>query len=1031
LFRARIPLLPTKDSHRGVFEWGAPTRSARIWSFSTWRLFALFLFAQSSWALDPSQPASSYLQTTFTVADGLPSNVVNAIAQTASGFLWLGTDDGLSKFNGRRFARVGFRGTAATPQGVVRSLAVSPEGDLWVGTDTGLARIPSSDLDHFDPSLVKFYHPGFGKRDEILCLRFGRDGVLWVGTRLGLFRWQDGRFQTVLADAWVSRMEEAPNGHLLVINGHDWSELDGLQEIPHVDVAARLGVKPNEIFHVVPDRSGALWFCTVAGVARKVGNTIVRVQPYSRVTRSGAFRAMEDAQGNIWVFTQGGLFRATASGLELLAAGMNAASVFSDRDGTLWVGRKGDGLVKFKDRSVQIFKPIPQMLNTRPMTVLSDRSGRLWVGSSCGGLSLFDGRGFKTYDEKDGLKNSCVNTIAEDADQSLWLGTGGGGLFRFKGAKFTQYDPRQGLPSIFVYSVTVSSDGSLWIGTEDGLSHMRDNSFRNYTTADGLASNRVVNAFEDREGGIWVATALGVDRMRDDRFVHVPSETLSLGHRSIGFAETSSGEIYVLGAPRGISRVQDRRLVNLNPELELLAMLQLGPNDVWLTGANGIFRFPASQLGWVPQEHEGAVDYEQFGPADGLVSAQSSPGVPNLAATPDGRLWVATAHGVAMLDLAHLQRTDRKPRVYVDEVTIGRNTQPAQRELVLAPGTYHIAVHFDTVELASPEKIRFQYRFDGVDSLWLDADATRSAVYTKIPIGNHLFHIRACNSYGVWDRIGSTYSINQSPYYFETLWFRSLSLASGLGLLAGAYFFRLGQMRHQMRIRLEERLDERERIARELHDTLLQSVQGLIFRFHAIAERLPEKEATRGEMEHTLDRANQVLAEGRDRVGSLRVFTETGADLAQLLAAAAKEIIQNSQMEFGIVVAGKPRPMNAIAREEAYWIGREALMNAVRHSQGRSIAIEITYAERELRLRIRDDGQGIDRSTLGAVGQQKHWGLVGMRERAQKIRSRLEVLSRADNGTEVDLDVPAAVAYKRSLNGSHEKPWYLFGGQRG
>jgi ligand-binding sensor domain-containing protein/signal transduction histidine kinase len=986
-------------------------------------LAALLLLAPYCWALNPSQPASSYLQTTFTVADGLPSNVVNAIVQTASGYLWLGTDDGLSRFNGRRFRRFSFRGSSSTPQGVVHALGISPEGDLWIGTDTGLARIRSGNLDYFNPSLVSFYHPGEGKSDEILCLHFGRDGVLWVGTRLGLFRWRGVGFEPILPEAWVSRMEETSSGHMLIITGGDWVELDGTKKLTYPDVARKLGVKPNEIFHVVPDQSGALWFCTVAGLARKVGETITRIQPFGGAKPSAVFRGMQDQQGNFWVFTQDGLFRATMTGLESLAPGMNAASVFSDTDGTLWVGRKGDGLVRIKDRSVRVFKPIPEMLNTRPTTVLSDREGRLWVGNTCGGLSLFEGRGFKTYKEQDGLKNSCVDALAEDADHNIWLGTGGGGLFRFRAGKFTQYEQPQGLPSSFVRSITISRDGSLWIGTDDGLSRMRNNSFRNYTKADGLASNRVINVFEDRDGGIWVATAEGVDRWSDERFMHITSDPPTLGSHHIGFGEAASGGIYVLGAPRGISRVQNRRLVGINAELDLLSMLQSEQGDVWLTGANGIFRFPSSEFGSIPQEHEAALDYEIFGPADGLASAQCSFGVPNMTTTPDGKLWVATAHGVAMIDLAHLPSKNRKPVVYVEDVTIERNTEPSRRELVLPPGTHHVVVHFDSIELASPEKIRFQYRLEGVDPVWLDADPTQSAVYTNIPMGSHVLHMRACNAYGVWDRIGATYPIDQEPYYYETLWFHSVSLASGLALLAGLYLFRLGQVRRQMRIRLEERLDERERIARELHDTLLQSVQGLILRFHAIAERLSDTEPNRAAMERTLDRANQVLAEGRDRVGSLRALADTNANLSQLFASAAPEIMQNSQMEFNLVVIGNPRRLHAVAREEAYWIGREAVMNAVRHSHGSKVEIEVTYSNRMLQLRIRDDGRGIDQKHLDA-GRERNWGLVGMRERARKIRSQMEVLSRVGAGMEIELVIPAGVAYRTDTSSNSPRRWW-------
>jgi signal transduction histidine kinase len=231
-----------------------------------------------------------------------------------------------------------------------------------------------------------------------------------------------------------------------------------------------------------------------------------------------------------------------------------------------------------------------------------------------------------------------------------------------------------------------------------------------------------------------------------------------------------------------------------------------------------------------------------------------------------------------------------------------------------------------------------------------------------------------------------------------------------------------------MRILLEERLDERERIARELHDTLLQSVQGLILRFHAITERLPATEPSRGSMEHTLDRANQVLAEGRDRVGSLRVLADTGGNLAQLFTTAAREIIHNGQMEFDVVIAGNPRQLNAVAREEAYWIGREALMNAVRHSKGKRVEIELIYSDKTLQLRIRDDGHGIDESSLSAV-PKKSWGLVGMRERARKIRSQLEILSRVGAGTEIELVVPAAVAYRRNSSGAPRSWWRSFGGR--
>jgi signal transduction histidine kinase len=268
--------------------------------------------------------------------------------------------------------------------------------------------------------------------------------------------------------------------------------------------------------------------------------------------------------------------------------------------------------------------------------------------------------------------------------------------------------------------------------------------------------------------------------------------------------------------------------------------------------------------------------------------------------------------------------------------------------------------------------------------------------------------------------VGIVYSVTQQPYFYQTTWFRVAALA-GLGLLlAGVYFLRLRQMARQLQSRFEERLDERERIARELHDTLLQSVQGLILRFQAVAERIPESEPARQMMEKALDRADQVIVEGRDRVKGLRTPGEAASDLPQALAQAGQEFAQDSGVEFSVVVEGNPKGLHPDVRDEAYWIGREALVNAFQHAQGRRIEIEIGYGRRELRLRFRDDGRGIDPSVLEAGGRPGHWGIPGMRERARKIGANLQAWSRPGAGTEVELRVPGSRAYG---NGGNRSPW--------
>src|SRR5262245_9680613 len=510
---------------------------------------SLFLLSRA-YALDPNQPATSYIRTTFTVEDGLSSNVVNAIFQTRNGFLWIGTDAGLNRFDGRHFTPIYFRGPQATPQGIVTSLAEGPDGDLWIGTSAGLVRIPRVALDPFDRSLSVFYHPGAGISDEITWLRFSRDGVLWVGTGAGLYRFVDNRLETVISNSRIIRIEESIDGHLLVVSDQGFIELDGTRVVRHPGLSDQLGIDPNRFFHVLQDRKGAVWFCTTAGLARSMNGSIKKFQHYGIGRGHGFHRVYEDAQGNLWVMPSTGVFRVSGTKLEpMVLAVPDVRAASADRDGNLWIGTNGEGLMRFKDRPIRMFTNADGLPNNIPMAVLSKADGSLWVGNNCGGLSVFNGQRFKTYDERDGLSNSCVWALAEGKRGELWVGTWGGGLFRFADGHFVQFAKRQGMPGDVVRAITIAHDGSLWLATDGGLSHMVNGQFQNYTTADGLSSDRVVSVHQDRHGTIWVGTSHGINRMTGGRFASVLSQHEIFDPRYISLAEDSSGQLYALSAP--------------------------------------------------------------------------------------------------------------------------------------------------------------------------------------------------------------------------------------------------------------------------------------------------------------------------------------------------------------------------------------------------------------------------------------------------------------------------------------------------
>jgi signal transduction histidine kinase/ligand-binding sensor domain-containing protein len=983
----------------------------------------LTIFSGYGPTLDAAQPAGRYIRTEFTVEDGLPSNVVNVIVQTRNGFLWIGTDAGLTRFDGRHFTPVNFRGPQSTAQGIVRSLAEAPDGDLWVGTSFGLARIAGAGLNNLDrPLIATIYHPGTGLSDDVGSLKFARDGVLWVGTEAGLYRFDRGIFVLVLARGGISQLEQAPDGHLLMVAAHEFIDWDGDRVVEHPGLADRLGIGPKGYFHVMQDHTGALWFCTHAGVARLTGGRIERFEPYGLAAPGNGVRLRnyenhiyEDNQGNVWVYVPPLLFRPSIAGEEPLALSSRVRSLFTDRDGELWVGTNTDGLVRFKDRALRMFTTADGLPNNTTMTVLSSHDGTLWVGNNCGGLSSFDGRRFKTYGEKDGLLNSCVWALAEGRNSDLWIGTWGGGLFRFKSGHFTQFSTPQGLAHEVVRQIFAARDGSLWVPTGAGLSHMQNGGFRNYTTSDGLSSNSVLTVFQDRSGGIWVGTSRGIDRMIGDHFISVPSTKEIFDPRYMDLAEGPFGALYAFSAPKGLSHLERNQLVSVNTDLDLLSMAEFQDRDLWFSGGDGIFRVPAVSINRSERDREVPLDYTSFGRADGLNSTQCSIGNPNMAITADGKLWVATVQGLAMIDLPRLPRTNRPPALFVEEVAIGRNKQPAGDELVLAPGTHHVELQFDSIELASPEKIRFQYRMDGVDPDWLNADGTRSAVYTSIPPGAHAFRLRACNSNGVWDRAGIIYKVSQQPYFYETNWFRFLAFVVIASLITGVYFLRLRRISGQIQNRFEERLAERTRIAQELHDTLLQGFLSASMHVHVAADSLPADSPEKPILNRAMQLMGRVIEEGRNAVRGLRGYGSASIDLEQALSCIPDELAQE-QIEFRVVVNGERRPLHPALRDEVYLIGREALINAFRHAQAKSIEVELKYTASYLRLLVRDDGCGIDPHVIGA-GRDGHWGLSGMRERADRIGARLHVLSSATAGTEIELSVRGHIAFQDQAGG--------------
>jgi signal transduction histidine kinase len=365
-----------------------------------------------------------------------------------------------------------------------------------------------------------------------------------------------------------------------------------------------------------------------------------------------------------------------------------------------------------------------------------------------------------------------------------------------------------------------------------------------------------------------------------------------------------------------------------------------------------------------------------------------------------------------MVDLELLPKADGKPAVYLQAITVGRNSQFPSHGLSLPPGTHHVDLQFDAVEISSPEKIRLQYRLDGVDTEWLDAGYPAHAIYSYVPPGAHSFHIRATNRGGIWDRTGVVFTITQAPFLYQMHSFQFAAVALVIVLLAAAYYFRVRRLAAAMNVRFDERLAERTRIARDLHDTLLQSIEGS----RIVADDALKHGPDPGRMERALKRLSGWLAqaseEGRSALSSLRSSAEEGNDLGHAFQRAGDECMLQRPIEFSVLIEGTAGEMHPIVRDEVYLIGYESIRNACLHSGACRLTVELDYRE-GLSLRVRDNGKGMD-PNLAAAGKGGHFGMLGMYERAARIKGKLTISSSPANGTQVELVVPRSIAFHRS-----------------
>lgn len=991
-------------------------------------LFAILVAVcplQPTFAVDPNRAFSQYLRDRWTIENGFPGRQVNAFAQTPDGYLWIGTAEGLFRFDGFNFVSTQELSPGSAPLTGVLGLLTDGSGTLWVRTQGSILRRHNGTFEDVTSDLA----PG----SFINAMsRAGDGGILLSNLKSGEILLGKNGFRTValsptLKTALVMCLAQTSDGKIWL-----GTRADGLFYVNNGQIVAASGGLPErKINSLLPMRDGTLWIGTDDGLIFWNGTAITPNSVASSLSHVQISALLQDRDGNVWAGTPHGLVRLNSKGSVLQEDAKHAAgeitSLFEDREGDLWIG-SAQGIERLRDSAFVTYSASEGLPAESNGPLYVDSGGRTWFGPSNGGLywlrdgsvtavaigglrddpvysisgytdQVWIGRRLsglthifidngatrtKTYRQSDGLAQDSVSAVRVGRDGSVWAGTLSGGVSRLKDATFTTYSRSNGLASNSVASIEEGHDGTMWFATRGGLSAFSGDRLKTYTPRDGLPSDDVTSVEEDSQANLWIGSSGGLAVLAANTSVGIQGLQRYVPDPVFGIAEDKNGFLWILTSKR-ICRIDRARLLSGS----------IGPGDI-----------------------------REYGLADGLRSTEGVRRERSIVTDSHGAIWFSLSRGISVIDPS--QARDELPPIAQIESASADSRPIAMQAPVRIPGPLRrIAFNYTGLSLSVPQRIRFRYMLDGFDHDWSEATSARQAIYTNLGPGRYRFRVMSSNRDGVWTGTEAAFPFNIDPAFWQTWWFRLLCVVCVLAAVWMFHTLRMRQVAKRMQARLEERIQERERLARNLHDTLLQGVISASIQLDVANDRLPEDSPAKPLVKRVLELMQLVTEEGRNSIRSLRLSRPESNTLEQAIGQLGESLASDTDVEFHVIVEGRPRPLQSATWDEAYHIASEAVTNAFRHARAGKIEVEVEYAVLHFNIVVRDDGCGIDVNVLGK-GREGHWGLPGMRERAEQIGARLQVLSRPDSGTEVELRIPGKVAFESSTPRRWFRWWERF-----
>ena len=959
-------------------------------------------------ALDPSLDISQYAHVARTFRNEFLNGAVYTITQSPDGYLWLGTQTGVYRFDGVRAVPLPLPRLGGTSVG---ALLTARDGTLWIGTLNGLVSWKNGQLTE---------QPMLG-RQRINALLQDRDGTVWAGTASGGLA---GRLCAIRSDrtqcygddgslgAAVQSLYEDSDGSLWVgaANGL-WRWKPG----PPIRYLATPILERQALAQ--GDRQSGL-ILAMDSVRQLIGTRVMDYPLHGLPSSLNATRLLRDRNGGLWIGTDTrGLVHAyegktsTFTHKDGLSSDLVKA-LFQDREGTVWVGTAA-GLDQFHELAVTSLSVDEGLSSTDARSVLAARDGSVWIGT---GVALYrwkDGS-MARYQKGShpGLLDDEIDSLFEDENGRVWVSSVGG-LASFANGKFTAVPS---VPAGTTFAIAGDNHGGLWLSrwftaADDSLTHLVEGKIIEHAPWKELGGGPGSGGLlPDPDGGVWAGLfSGGVAYFRQGQVRNLPlRDDKGAASEVLDLSRNRDGTLWA-ATENGLSRISNGHVATLTsanglPCNKVHWITEDDSSSYWLYTQCGLLRVARSELdAWVTDPKR-MIHVTAFDAADGIRLASTLSGMhPQVAKSSDGKIWFVNYDTVSFFDPSRMTRNMLAPPVHIEQITADHKIHDAQSGLRLPPLVRDLSIDYTALSLVAPEKVHFKYQLEGQDPDWREVVNNREAQYSNLAPGNYRFRVIASNNSGVWNETGASLDFSIAPAYWQTVWFRALCVAAILALLWMLYRLRMRQLAHEFDVTLEARVEERTRIARELHDTLLQSFNGLLLRFrtvHTLLSKNPDQARTI--LENTIDETRQALTEGRQAVQALRSSVVGTREFSEAIQTLTEELASDPTHRGGaevrLNVEGTPRKKRPLIRDEIYRIASEALRNAFRHAGASRIEVHLSYGEKSFELRVRDDGKGIDPKLLTDEGPAGHFGLRGMRERAQQIGAKLSGLERAGLG---------------------------------